>query len=260
MALLTGVLGVRLEKFHNAADAKTRGAGGSEKKEAFAVAFTEPLPFHDLFLLLDAHFEERKRMAELHATVEKAATQFRVVQKRLLVRMKDKKPTLIPLPYKLMADTHARLLELGGAVDLCSAALRKSAQSLACGLSLFTLLLKYKFNLDQQNAHQLKLYFSAIVKDNDEQGWEEQCDGAVKQLLRTAFAKSSREAQTVVAPLAPLPDTERLKKHIQIVCERLGKGQRLVTAKEQLEGNPKKTGGSSKGRSSSSRSKRNEEN
>ena len=66
-------------------------------------------------------------------------------------------------------------------------------------------------------------------------GWEECTDGAVTHLLRTSFAKSAREAQTVATPLSPLSDTEKLKRHIQIVCERLAKGQRLVAKKDNSD-------------------------
>ena len=71
-----------------------------------------------------------------------------------------------------------------------------------------------------------------IVTDNDEQGWEERCDASMTHLLRTSLAKSAREASTVALPLTPLGDTEKLKRHIQIVCERLAKGAKLITRKE----------------------------
>lgn len=49
-------------------------------------------------------------------------------------------------------------------------------------------------------------------------------------LLRTALAKSVKEQAVQVAPLAPAKDTQRLRKHLSLVLERLAKGMRLSTA------------------------------
>lgn len=46
-------------------------------------------------------------------------------------------------------------------------------------------------------------------------------------LLRTSLARSSKEAAATVPPLAAAKDTQRLKKHMSLVLERLAKGMRL---------------------------------
>jgi Bardet-Biedl syndrome 9 protein len=55
-------------------------------------------------------------------------------------------------------------------------------------------------------------------------------EAALTHLLRTALAKSSKEAAAAVAPLATAPDTQRLRKHMQLVLERLAAGQKLSGA------------------------------
>jgi Bardet-Biedl syndrome 9 protein len=47
-------------------------------------------------------------------------------------------------------------------------------------------------------------------------------------LLRSCLARSAKDAAAAVPPLAPAPDTARLKKHISLVLERLSKGMRLT--------------------------------
>jgi Bardet-Biedl syndrome 9 protein len=47
-------------------------------------------------------------------------------------------------------------------------------------------------------------------------------------LLRSCLARSPKDAAAAVPPLAPAPDTARLKKHISLVLERLSKGMRLA--------------------------------
>lgn len=69
------------------------------------------------------------------------------------------------------------------------------------------------------------------------QGWEESCDAAVSHLLRSCLSRSSKDQATSLAqaggPVLGLPrDTARLKKHITLLCDRIGKGGRLSLASE----------------------------
>lgn len=69
------------------------------------------------------------------------------------------------------------------------------------------------------------------------QGWEESCDAAVSHLLRSCLSQSPKDQATSLAQtggsLLGLPaDTTRLKKHITLLCERIGKGGRLTLASE----------------------------
>lgn len=59
-------------------------------------------------------------------------------------------------------------------------------------------------------------------------GWEEAAEAATTHLLRSALARSAKEAAVAVPPLAEARDAGRLKKHIGLVVERLGAGGRLV--------------------------------
>ncbi|MEQ2195967.1 hypothetical protein XENOCAPTIV_021185 [Xenoophorus captivus] len=69
------------------------------------------------------------------------------------------------------------------------------------------------------------------------QGWEESCDAAVSHLLRSCLSRSPKDQATSLAhrggPVLGLPqDTNRLKKHIALLCDRIGKGGRLTLASE----------------------------
>ncbi|KAG7251241.1 hypothetical protein CRUP_031888 [Coryphaenoides rupestris] len=62
-----------------------------------------------------------------------------------------------------------------------------------------------------------------------EKGWEESCDAAISHLLRSCLSRSPKEqagaalAAQGAAPALGLPaDTGRLKKHITLLCDRLG--------------------------------------
>jgi Bardet-Biedl syndrome 9 protein len=59
-------------------------------------------------------------------------------------------------------------------------------------------------------------------------GWQEATEAALTQLLRTDLAKSSKEQAAALPALQPAKDCARLRKHLGLVMDRLGKGMRLA--------------------------------
>jgi len=53
-------------------------------------------------------------------------------------------------------------------------------------------------------------------------------DASVTHLLRTTLSKNAAYASLNPAPLSIAKDTEKLKKHIALLCDRLGKGAKLT--------------------------------
>lgn len=224
LCLTSNKLVERLQDYFTTLDAKAE----APPAEQFSVSFKELLPLHDYFLIIDKHHACRNKIAELRKKLEDHAHQFRVIQKRLLVRFKDKNPTPLQQLDVLFNETYNKLLDLGADMKKSQDELSFSANQLACATQLMVLLIRFKYGLDEENFAVLTSYLSPIVADNLEQGWEECTDSAMTHLLRTVLAKNSRDSSTVAQPLKPLPDTNKFKRHIQIVCDRLHKGLRLV--------------------------------
>jgi len=203
------------------------GAKGGE--EAFAISFQEALPLQDFFNSIDEHFDARAVWSKTSEQLGERAHQFRSIQKRLLVRFKDRNPAPLGHLDTLLEGTFTQLNELGAKMEGCMEKLKAAAHKLSCGCELILLLIRYRFSLDNENYEALRSYLSPTVLDATEQGWEECTDAAMTHLLRTSLAKSAKDsAGGVPAPLAPLADTSKLKKHIGIVCERLARGARLT--------------------------------
>lgn len=218
LALLSQELVLRLRaKFEN-----------DDSGEAFRLSFKELLPLHDYFLVIDRHHALRLKLSGFQDALEKYATQFRVIQKRLLVRFKDKNPAPLQQLDTLFSDTYEELITIGSGMEKCQAQLREAANQLSCGTELMLMLIKFKHDLDPDNARLLETFLSPRVQDHPGQGWEERVDACMTHLLRTGLAKSARDAATIAQPLAFPKDTFKLKRHIQIVCDRLSKGLRLV--------------------------------
>ncbi|KAK3251108.1 hypothetical protein CYMTET_39543 [Cymbomonas tetramitiformis] len=226
MWLVASELCDRLTTYFQSAQGASMGGGDDGP---FAVTFTEALPLQDFFNLVDAHFAARQTFAKTGEKLGERAHQFRSIQKRLLVRFKDRNPASLTHLDTLLEGTFQQLNELGQGMSAIQEDLYTHANRLSCGCEVILLLIKCRFGLDAENFELLRGYLSPVVEDSIDQGWEEVTEAAMTHLLRTALAKSSKESAGANMPLtmASLTDTSKLKKHIGVVCERLARGARL---------------------------------
>jgi len=201
------------------------GKGGGEGP--FSITFTETLPLQDFFNLIDAHFQTRQELKKIGEELASRAHQFRSIQKRLLVRFKDRNPAPLQHLDVLLEGTFQQLNLLGAEMASCQGLLQAAADRLSCGCELVLMLVRCRFGLDAESYETLRGYLSPVVNDSLEQGWEECTEAAMTHLLRTSLAKSAKEAVGLSTQLTPLADTNKLKKHIGLVCERLARGGRL---------------------------------
>ncbi|KAF4138218.1 PTHB1 C-terminus [Phytophthora infestans] len=231
----------RLRAFFDGQELHTEAKGSDAgTATALEVFYQEPLPLADYFGAIDAHFVLRKEKLELAAQLNDRAHQFRVIQKRLLVRYKDRSPAAVNFLDVLLHGTYDQLISLSHAMEAVEAKLNRAANRLACCVSLILMLIKFRFHLSDEDARLLEAYLSPVVNETAdsgavEQGWEERTDCAMTELLRTVLAKqpqhkdgASAASAVVTSELQMQEDTKRLKKHITIVCDRLGKGASLV--------------------------------
>lgn len=228
LALLTNELVERLTQLFKAEPAEQ----GSSVAAPLQVSFKEMLPMADFFLQIDQHFDLRVKLSNLRKDLDKAAHQFRVIQKRLLVRFKDKNPSSLSHLDVLMNATYEHVADLAAEMDAVKADFSKASNQLVAGTRLILMLIRLKHDLNKESYDVLSQHLSPIVNDNSEQGWEELTEAAMSHLLRTVLAKSAKDSATVAPPLVALADTAKLKRHIQVVIERISKGGRLVAAAE----------------------------
>lgn len=230
-----------------AGDAKEGEAdgGGGGHEEPLEIFYQEPLPLADFFGAIDTHFMLRRQRLEISAEINDRAHQLRVIQKRLLVRYKDRNPAAIHCLDVLLHGTYEQLLTLSHSMEDVERRVVLAGNRLACCVHLILLLIQFRFHLDDANAQLLACYLSpvvhhcgsqegrSVVVEAEEQGWEERTEAAMTELLRTLLAKQQPNAATTTAAatnacdLQMPEDTKKLKKHITIVCDRLGKGANL---------------------------------
>jgi len=211
-------------------------------QEPFKIEFTEALPFNEYFAIMEAHYTARQALAVSQQTLSERAHQFRSIQKRLLVRFKDRNPSPMNNLDSLFEDTFKQLIAIANEVDKLQNELALTANALVCATHLILLLMRYALgsNLSKEDFKTLQHHLTPIVMDFATQGWEECIDAAMTHLLRTSLAKNVKESSSLPQPIAPPPDTQKVRKHITLVWDRLQRGGSLKDTKKSWEVQEKK--------------------
>lgn len=208
------------------------GPGGegaaADDEEPFFITFQDSLPLHDYFALIDDHFDLRRHLDELRKDLADRTQQYRVIQKRLLVRFKDRNPSPLNHLDTLLNLTFEQTLLLTDAIDDVEQALRTVSCHLSAATELVLLLVKFRFGMDEENFIALRRHLTPEVCDTTEQGWEEKVDTSLLHLLRTALARSVKEGNSLPPPMKVPQDTLKLRKRITTVVDRLATGARMT--------------------------------
>mmetsp|Transcript_49656 Transcript_49656/g.142028 ORF Transcript_49656/g.142028 Transcript_49656/m.142028 type:complete len:870 (+) Transcript_49656:124-2733(+) len=201
---------------------------GPGEEEPFGITYQESLPLHDYFALVDDHFALRKHLEELRADLADRTQQYRVIQKRLLVRFKDRNPSPLNHLDQLLTLSFEQTVQLTEAIDDVERALRTVSCHLSASTELVLLLVRFRFELDEENFRVLRLHMSPEMYDTVDQGWEEQVDASLIHLLRTSLARNAKDRSALPPPMKVPQDTLKLKKRITSVVDRLANGGRIT--------------------------------
>ncbi|CAD7957625.1 unnamed protein product [Amoebophrya sp. A120] len=203
------------------------------------VSFQDSLPLHDYFSVLDDHFSVRRHLASLRTELADRTKQYRVIQKRLLLRYKDRaNPAPLGNLDSLLQLTYENISSLAETIEDAEKALSVVTQHLQATTKLVLLLIQYRFDL-QDDVGVLHSYFGAISSANStQQGWEELIEYNLDHLLKCALVDHSSAGTTKKQdqnflgnsnnPLKMPSDLNRLKKRITTMIDRLANGVRIA--------------------------------
>ena len=231
------------ESKHSGQLAVVQHEAGREAEE-LVLKFEEDLPLNDFFPLLERHHAQRAAVSALHGRLTRLSQQFRAVQKRLLVRYKDKNPTPLLHFDVLLTETYDAIVQVSALLDTEQAALSALSSQLAAASQHLVLLLSLKHQLDRKNQDALRQVFhlqggeeralSGVVMDTDAgSGWEERLDASLIHVLRFVLTKAAKPEEAGGGGggggnAEVMKDVGRLKKHLVMLNERLARGLRLV--------------------------------
>ncbi|XP_055760857.1 protein PTHB1 isoform X2 [Salvelinus fontinalis] len=200
----------------------------------FRNSFAGPIPLAEYFETVDHHFELRVSAEKYQDLLSERAVQFRAIQRRLLTRFKDKTPAPLQNLDTLMEGTYRQVIALADAAEENRACLNQAFVRLRSATHLLILLVSLWQGLNTEQNTILEATLLPLLQDTPQLGWEESVDAAVSHLLRTCLSRSPKDqALSLSTSQLSMPkDTVRLKKHITLLCDRLGKGGRLSLASE----------------------------
>uniref|UniRef100_A0A8C9SZN5 Bardet-Biedl syndrome 9 n=1 Tax=Scleropages formosus TaxID=113540 RepID=A0A8C9SZN5_SCLFO len=200
----------------------------------FRNSFAGPIPLQEYFETVDHHFELRVNAEKYQDLLSERAVQFRAIQRRLLTRFKDKTPAPLQNLDTLMEGTYRQVIALADAAEENRALLCQAFARLRSATHLLITLLSLWQGLSADQTSILEATLLPLLQDTPQLGWEECVDAAVSHLLRTCLSRSPKDqALSLSTSQLSMPkDTARLKKHITLLCDRLGKGGRLSLSSE----------------------------
>lgn len=191
------------------------------------VRFLEALPLDAFLLLAEQHLLVRHTLLALSTTLEAQAAAFRMIEKRLLVRFKDRNPTALGGLDVALGEAYEALIATADEVQAQEkrlTALRAEIEGFAKLLAALAAM-KYGLPLADRTALQCHL---CPEQQGGAAGWEEEVTASLTHLLRTALSsKASKEVATGAALEIP-KNTEALRKALLLVMDRLDKGGRIT--------------------------------
>ncbi|KAM9439745.1 protein PTHB1 isoform 1-T1 [Clarias gariepinus] len=200
----------------------------------FRNSFPGPIPLVEYFETVDHHFELRVNAQKYQDLLSERAVQFRAIQRRLLTRIKDKTPAPLQNLDTLMEGTYRQVMALADAAEENRACLVQAFSRLRSATHLLILLVSLWQGLGSDQTAILEATLLPLLQDTPQLGWEESVDAAVSHLLRTCLSRSPKDQAISLSTsqLSMPKDTSRLKKHITLLCDRIGKGGRLSLSSE----------------------------
>lgn len=179
------------------------------------------LPIEELFNVVEEHFEHRQALEQLEYLLGHRAEQFRVVQKRLLTKLKDKTPTPLNNLDTLLEATYRHILSIAENIENSTVTLESSSCALSCAAHLLLLLLKLSASLKDEDHRFICACFSPSVDVDSQQGWEERVNIALAFLLKYCLGKDAIDPDIPDAGFDIPKDLGKLKKHVKIAVDKI---------------------------------------
>jgi len=197
------------------------------KNKKLTLSLRDELPLNDYLQLIQDRHQKLTEMRSFESNLEKLSNQFRVIQKRLLMRYKNKNPTPLNEMDVLLEETYRNIISDTNALQKVTEHFDALSEKLWATTRLMWLLIKLKYDLDDENMNILTS-FLPLGRDEIDEGWEEQVEAAMVYALRTSLSKSKKDTKISQHRIGKIKDIHKVTRHIRIVCDRLDKGQRFT--------------------------------
>jgi len=188
------------------------------------------LPLQDFFMIIDEHFTLRNNLVIDKQDLDLKANEFRVIEKRMLTRFKDRNPTPMNNMDFLLQKSYQGIMDLGNKIEEHQARLALCSHRLRISTKFVLFLLRIRFTLPDSFYQEIGHYLSCEVHgDENEIGWEEITYANTSYLLKFLSAVSKGDTEVKDIQLQKLEDSGKLKKMITNLLDKIAKyGLNLV--------------------------------
>lgn len=200
------------------------------------VSCSDKLPLDALFVEAELHLAARKQLQEAYSELNDLSHLFRVIEKRMLTRFKDKNATPLSGLDSILEDTYGKVIGCGDKAEATQKELAMRHAEIEGVLRVLIELACMRLSLSSAHREALQGHLclgllagtGSCSDDLEATGWEEMCEASLTHLLKTRLSKKPKS--TVAAPKRmDMPDTiENLKQRVSMLFVKLEEGGRLL--------------------------------
>ncbi|XP_065183492.1 protein PTHB1-like [Sycon ciliatum] len=214
----------RLEKYFSTTDSTKSQTAPLE------LSITSDLPLKEYFALIDDHLEKRKALNESLTSLEQRAAEFRMLQKRLLIRIKQQTPTHLGCLDMLLSRSYQHIMDILDIEETQRQELNRSSVELSAGTRTMLILLRFYLRLTPEEVEMFGAVLSPeISSPTDPIGWEEMTDASLIHVISTHFHKTKDESEVVLDTNLTMPSSSiELKRHIALLIKRVQNSRGLA--------------------------------
>lgn len=200
----------------------------------------------DLFFEeIAAHFDIRKNLQSYFSQLNDSSHLFRVIQKRLLTRFKDRNASALGGLDVIMRETYDQIIRLADLTQEAQRQLHIREVNMGCITKLLVQLTGMRLGMTASDRALLETYFcpdlphgSGGCSDGlDGTGWEEMVELSLTFLLKTALSKNPKATTKVNTSAVEMPENiDTLKQRISLVFVKLDEGKKMTLPPEERMG------------------------
>ncbi|KAI1293789.1 Protein PTHB1 [Halotydeus destructor] len=190
-----------------------------------AILNKDALPTEAYLQLIDDHLAIRKQLIGKQDKLAKLATEYRTIEKRFLVKLKDRNPTPLNDLDLLLDKIYSQIARLTEDLIAKSDELSRKTSILNCATDLILKILTIGANL---KVDQISILRATLTNcSNHDEGWQERTELALSNLLTNHMKDMKDVAQQNKITLEIPKDSERLKQLLIKLIDKTYSGEIL---------------------------------
>jgi len=200
------------------------------------------LPLDVFFEEIAAHFDTRKNLQSYFSQLNDTSHLFRVIQKRLLTRFKDRNASALGGLDVIMRETYSQLIRLADLTQEAQRHLHIREVNMGCIIKLLVQLTGMRLGMTNNDRTLLEAYLCPDLPHGpggcsdglDGTGWEETVELSLTFLLKTALSKNPKSTTKANTSAVEMPENiDTLKQRINLVFVKLDEGKTMTLPPEE---------------------------